>query len=139
MTFSDLAPGETRTKVEAVTLERDSTIEAAEWEERTGLLADSPLGMTACRGEACVDAATFVATAMTAGTIEVRVTVTVADDAPPAASGTALGRLTFVAADDELASTGVGFSPWVIGGGVLVIIGILLALTARGRPARGAP
>ncbi|MET0843831.1 MAG: hypothetical protein ABWY23_08265 [Mycetocola sp.] len=138
VTFSDVLPGETRTEVGIATLDRDATLEAAAWEQRSGLLARGELGFTVCRETTCVSSSSFVATPMTAGQVQVRVTVTIPRDASPGSSGTALGRLTFVAddGDGELASTGVSSSSamfWgagLLGAGALFIV--VNALRSRG-------
>ncbi|KQQ94230.1 hypothetical protein ASF62_08820 [Leifsonia sp. Leaf325] len=138
VTFSDVLPGETRTEVGVATLDRDATLEAATWEQRSGLLADGELGFTVCREANCVSSSSFVPTPMTAGEIEVRVTATIPSDAPPGSTGTALGRLTFVADGDdgELASTGVSSSSAMFWGAALLGAGGLFilvnALRARG-------
>ncbi|WP_285025405.1 hypothetical protein [Plantibacter sp. ME-Dv--P-122b] len=128
LTFPDLAPGETRTEAAVVVLDRDALLDAVTWEERTGLLESSSLALDICRSTTCVSADDFRSTRLTAGPIDVRVTVTVPTDAPPAATGSALGRLSFIADDDDLATTGSDAARLITWGLSLTAAGLALAL-----------
>lgn len=143
LTFPDLAPGEVRTQAAVVTLERDALLDAVSWEERTGLLASSALSLVACRSSTCVSADDFRATRMTAGPVEITVTVTVPLDVAPATTGSALGRLSFVADEDDLATTGSDAVRLVTWGVALVAagsaIGVLVAVSRRQRRRREVP
>jgi len=132
LAFDDLSPGETRTESAAATLERDATLTSIAWVERAGLLADGPLDVRVCRDDVCTSLAGFVETPMTAGELDVSVTVVAAADVSPEDDGTALGRLTFVADDDGLAPTGASLTA-LVWGAALLAAGALLAGVAAAR------
>ncbi|ANJ25909.1 hypothetical protein [Agromyces aureus] len=129
LVFDDLTPGESRTESATIELARDATLTSIAWVERTGLLADGTLDVVVCGGGDCADTVAFESTPMRAGTIDVSVTVVAPADLAPGASGTALGRLAFVADEGGgagLPATGaaVGAIAW---GVALLAAGALLA------------
>lgn len=136
VTFADLRPGETRTETRSVTLDRDATLVSAAWEERTGLLAAGGLVFTVCRAATCTGSDSFAATEMSAGRVDIDVTVTVADDAPRDDTGTAVGRLIFVADGGRLAATGGSASLTIWGVGLIGLGGVCAVLTTFGRSHR---
>ncbi|GAA1825027.1 hypothetical protein GCM10009750_05020 [Agromyces salentinus] len=136
--FDDLSPGETRIESAVATLERDATLTSVAWVERTGLLAGGSLDVTVCRDDVCTGLAGFVETPMSAGELDVSVTVVADADVSPEDDGTALGRLTFVADDDGLSATGASLAA-LAWGSALLAAGVLLAGIAATRARGRAP
>lgn len=137
-TFAQMAPGESRTETASVDLPRDATLEALRWERREGLLATGDLDVRVCQARACTSMGSFARIPMSAGAVQVEISFTLPDEALPGSQGEALGVLTFMAEDGELAPTGLGGSATLWGVAALLVGGLLYGLGYHRRLTRTA-
>lgn len=136
VTFPDLLPGEVRTERAEVTLDRGAVLDDVAWVRTDGLLATAGLGVEVCGASGCATERGPRDLRLPAGTLDVFVTVRAPESLEPDARGSALGRLTFVDADDELASTGSPATTVLVWSGALLLAcGTLLTVGSLARRA----
>lgn len=134
VTFENLVPGVPQSDTFTITLDQDAEFESLTWIDRTGFLGEANTVVSLCdRDGPCTGAATPAGTRITAGDVDVTVTVTLAADATPDATGRIEGRLVFVAVDDvtDLPFTGANvmrMAAWAV---ALICVGALIVTIAR--------
>lgn len=134
VTLDNLVPGVPQSDTFTITLDRDAEFDSLIWIDRTGTLGEADTVVSLCDSDGpCNGGATPPGTRITAGDVDVTVTVTLAPDATAAATGRIEGRLVFVGVDEvtDLPFTGANVMSLTAWGVALICVGLFIVALAR--------